>query len=180
MLILKSFMLLFLAFLLFLSTQSLGTSVLEDTCKRAAESSPNISYNFCVSSLRADPRSTNADLAGLGLIALDLVSLKATQASSHAKDLLRNPGLVSDKKQCLQQCLELYDDAMDTLKRCRDAYSGKRYKDVNIWVSGAMDNSDTCEDGFKESGLASPLTQENHDLTQLGSIVLAITKFLGA
>lgn len=179
MLILKSFMLLFLAFLL-LSTQSLGTSVLEDTCKRAAASSPNIGYNFCVTSLRADPRSKNADLAGLGLIALDLVSSKTTQARSHAKDLLRNPVLVSDKKQCLQQCLELYDDAIDTLKRCKDAYNAKRYGDVNIWVSGAIDDSGTCEEGFKESGLVSPLTQENHDLTQLGLIVLAITKFLGA
>ncbi|KAJ8626770.1 hypothetical protein MRB53_020077 [Persea americana] len=180
MLISKSFMLLFLAFLLLLSTQSLGTSVLEDSCKRAAESSPNISYGFCVSSLRADPRSTNADLAGLGLIALDLTSLKATRARSHANDLLRNPGSVSGNKQCLQQCLGLYDDAMDTLKRCRSAYNGKRYKDVNIWVSGAMDNSDTCEEGFKERGRASPLTKENHDLAQLGSIVLAVTKFLGA
>lgn len=173
------FMLLFLVSLLLLSQQSLG-SVVEDTCKRAANSSPRIDYNFCVRSLQADPRSKSTNLTGLGLISLDLSTAKCSQASSRTRHLLNNSGLVSKEKKCLEDCLELYSDTMDTLEQCGDAYRAGRYSDVNVWVSAAIDDSSTCEEGFKESGLASPLIEENHDLTQLSAVVLAITKFLGA
>ncbi|KAG7968450.1 hypothetical protein I3843_08G155400 [Carya illinoinensis] len=54
----------------------------------------------------------------------------------------------------------------------------KKYSDVLTWVSAAMTNSGSCEDGLKEMGKASPILSLSTTFSQLCSIVLALTNKL--
>ncbi|XXG51012.1 hypothetical protein AAC387_Pa02g4883 [Persea americana] len=62
----------FLLSLLFLQTPSCEADLIQDTCKEVSSKDPNINYNFCITALQSDPRSTTADLAGLGTISIQL------------------------------------------------------------------------------------------------------------
>ncbi|KAI3913008.1 hypothetical protein MKW92_040028 [Papaver armeniacum] len=56
-----------------------------------------------------------------------------------------------------------------------EAFIARDYFKANIRMSAAMDASTNCEDGFKETGLISPLTKMNDSYFQTTAIALAIT-----
>ncbi|XXG51013.1 hypothetical protein AAC387_Pa02g4883 [Persea americana] len=165
----------FLLSLLFLQTPSCEADLIQDTCKEVSSKDPNINYNFCITALQSDPRSTTADLAGLGTISIQLTMAVVNKTGAHAQQLIKSGTFDSYDRQCLDVCLELYYDATSTLTDSLKALEEKSYDDANIWVSSVMDVSGTCEDSFKErEGHGSPLTEENDYLFQLSAIVLAI------
>lgn len=75
----------------------------------------------------------------------------------------------------LDDCLELYSDAIPTLKECKREYKQKRFNDANVKVSSIMEAPSTCEDGFHEKqGVVSPLTKNNKNVFQLAALTLSI------
>ncbi|XVF22918.1 hypothetical protein REPUB_Repub12eG0212300 [Reevesia pubescens] len=156
-------------------------NLIRQTCKKCAQSDPNLSYNFCVTSLLTAPKSHCADdLRELGMISIKLLRRSITNSRSYMKELLKNKKMDPFVRSCLHDCFDLYSDAIPTTKEAIDDYKAKRYDDANIDVSSVMDASTTCEDGFKEKeGTVSPLTKTNSDTFQLSAISLSIINMLG-
>lgn len=172
---------LFLLFLLrYLSPAAAGRpDIILKTCKRCSDSSPNVNYSLCVASLKSVPRSHRSDLRGLGLISVKLAAASAKHARSKVKKLLKAKPRSHYTKSCLKACLELYKDAISMLKASAGAIKSGHYDDANIWISSAVDAPGSCEDGFGEGGVKSPMVKEDKDLFQLAVIALAMTALLG-
>ncbi|XP_057518768.1 putative invertase inhibitor [Amaranthus tricolor] len=155
--------------------EKLSADTISKTCEQCAQkASSSLTYDFCYTSLDAVPLSHVADPAGLGLIALELALENTTTTASTISSILNknesNPGY-----SCLKQCFELYLDISVKLEESiKDFVYGKNYDVVYLWVSEIMQQTHVCEAGFKEKGVESPLTKENHNLSQLCSIVLCI------
>ncbi|GMI75797.1 hypothetical protein like AT5G46940 [Hibiscus trionum] len=179
---------LFLSFFLLISTSTSrclspgpdDISFIRKTCKKCAQSDPNLSYNFCVTSLQAAPNSHLAnDLRQLGKISIKLLGRNLTNSRSYIKEFLKKKMMDPFVRSCLRDCLQLYSDASLTAKQAIQDYKAKRYDDSNIDVSSIMDASTTCEDGFKEKeGVVSPLTKRNNDTFLLSAISLSIINMI--
>ncbi|XP_027336995.1 putative invertase inhibitor [Abrus precatorius] len=155
--------------------------LIRQTCKNCSNSDPNISYKFCITSFQSDRRSHCAKtLQELGLVSIKLVRHNVTNTSAHINELLnQNKGLDPFIKECLDDCLEVYSDAISTLRGAIRDYKAKRYGDSNIKLSSVIDASTTCEDGFKQKNdVVSPLTKRNKDTFQLSAIALSIVNML--
>ncbi|KAJ4727325.1 Pectinesterase inhibitor [Melia azedarach] len=154
-------------------------NIVRETCKKCAQSDPNLSYNFCLTSLQAVQSSHCANLRELGIISMKLTRQNLTNTKSFIKELLKNKKLDPFTKGCLNDCFELYSDAIPTLKQTLKDYKSKHYEDANIGVSSVLDACTTCEDGFKEKQDAvSPLSKRNNDTFQLSAIALSIINML--
>ena len=131
--------------------------------------------DLCEKTLRADPGSNGANVEGLAKIALKAADSSAKTIEKQITNLLKT---TSDKsvKEALEDCSENYDAASEQLGDSLEALDAKHYADVNVWVTAAMTDADSCEDGF-QSG-SSPLTKANTNLSHLCSNVLAITNQL--
>ncbi|XP_030474568.2 putative invertase inhibitor [Syzygium oleosum] len=147
-----------------------ANSVIHETCTKCAHEDPtNVSYKFCVLSPESNLNSHLADLRGLGLISIKLLRHNVTDTRSCTKKLLKSEKMHPFIKPCLQDCLELYSDAIPTLKKSIRPYKYKKHWDVNIDLSSVMESSTTCEDGFAEKVAASPLAERNKDEFRLSA-----------
>ncbi|KAI3891637.1 hypothetical protein MKX03_021981 [Papaver bracteatum] len=160
--------------LLILSHGVNAADIIEATCNKAAKSSPSIKYHYCLNSLKANPKSRNADIQQLGIISAELAKSKANSISIVIKRLLETNKSRVDNK-CLQDCLKIYSNAAEDLDEVVKDFNAKDYFEANIQMSAAMDASTNCEDGFKQMGLVSPLTKMNDRYFQTTAITLAIT-----
>ncbi|CAK7347707.1 unnamed protein product [Dovyalis caffra] len=172
-------LLVFLSFLFSTFHAIIAQNLIRETCKKCAEIDPNLSYNFCVTSLQAANDSHCANLRGLGMISIKLTKYNGTNTRHYIKQLLKNKKWDPFVRACLNDCLDLYSDAIPTLKQAIIDYKSKNYKDANIEVGSVIDAATTCEDGFKEKeGTVSPLTKRNNDTFQLSAIALSIINML--
>jgi pectinesterase inhibitor-like protein len=175
----SSFYLLFFISTLFHATNS--DNLIQETCKKCSQKDPNLSYNFCVTSLQASPELGLCDnLHHLGKISIKLLNQNVTNTRNYIKKLLENKTKLDPyTKACLSDCFELYSDAVPTLSDALKDYKARRYENANIEVSSVFDASTTCEDGFKEKeSVISPLTKRNNNTFQLSAIALSIVEML--
>ncbi|KAJ8435363.1 hypothetical protein Cgig2_024350 [Carnegiea gigantea] len=75
---------------------------------------------------------------------------------------------------CVESCLELYSAMSAILEDSISEFLSKQYDPVYMSVSTIMQATNICEESFTVEGEESPLTKENHSLTQLCGIVLCI------
>lgn len=158
-------------------------NVVEETCKKFEKKDPNIDYNFCISSFRAHPDIDWADdVQKLGTISLSLIENYVRKSVEYVKKLLLQikrgvEESASYEKVRLEDCMELYSEAVVAVEEGKRAYKAKRYDDANIKMSSVMDSSRVCEDGFndeKQGVVSSPMTKWNKDVFQLTAIALSI------
>ncbi|XP_038875624.1 putative invertase inhibitor [Benincasa hispida] len=170
---LSSLLLLYIIFNI--STTIVVGDLVQKTCKKCENNDPNINYIFCISSFRAHSGSDSADLRKLGAISLSLIQKNLSNSFGYVEKLLQNKEIDSYKRVRLNDCLEVYSDAIVSVEEGKKAYIAKHYNDANIKVSSVMDAARVCEDGFKEKeGVSSPLTRWNKDFFQLAAIALSI------
>ncbi|XP_010052748.2 putative invertase inhibitor [Eucalyptus grandis] len=155
-----------------------STIIIHETCKKCAQEDPNVSYKFCVASLESNPYCHCDNLRGLGLVSIKLLRHNVTRTRSYTEKLLKSKEMDPSVRACLQDCLELYSDAVATLAEAIRAYKDERYGDANIDLSSVMDASTTCEDGFTEKGTGSPLARRNKDAFRLSALALSIITML--
>jgi pectinesterase inhibitor-like protein len=168
-----------LLFLLFFTITA--TNLISDTCKKCAQNDRTLSYKFCVTSLQAAPNSSSANLRQLGLISMKLVQHNVTNTKHFIKQLLKNKNLDKFVRVRLDDCLELYTDAVPTIKQVMKDYKSKHYRDANIRLSAVSGASTTCEDGFEERpGFVSPLKKRDNDTFQLSAIALSIVNMVSS
>lgn len=74
--------------------------------------------------------------------------------------------------------MDVYTDAMSSLKDSVKAIRGARYEDANILISSVLDTPGSCEDGFTEGGVESPLSEVDEAFFGLVAIDLGIVALL--
>ncbi|KAL4015317.1 hypothetical protein IC575_027561 [Cucumis melo] len=159
------------------------SSLIYKTCKASSEQDPNISFDFCITSLKpaaTKHRHGDTSLRRLGLMTIYLIRHNMSSTRHHIKKLQRKKGPGDPfVKLCLTDCLELYSDAIPMVKQARKDYKAGRYADANSKISSVMDDCSTCEEGFEEKeGVVSPLTNRNHNAFELSAIALSIINML--
>ncbi|BFG31159.1 hypothetical protein CerSpe_174330 [Prunus speciosa] len=156
-----------------------SVDIIDQTCKKCTDEFNVISYTVCATSLQAVPVSHVTNLQGLALIAMELALGNATNTVSTIEKLSGNKSFDPFALVCLKDCLQLYSDAITTLRDAVGAFLREDYDTANIWVSAVMEAPTTCEEGFKEKeGEVSPLKNENYNLFQLCDIALCISHLL--
>ncbi|XP_072971018.1 uncharacterized protein [Typha angustifolia] len=141
------------------------------TCMALASSDPQVSVEFCVSSLQVDPRSSSLDMNDLALIA---TSLAITNATSTLSKIHQWMNMASDPslEECLQMCLRIYSNARDVLAESERLILSYRYDEATQTLGSIIDGPMICELGFPEFGIPSPMSKENDDLINLSEIAL--------
>ncbi|KAF3795782.1 putative invertase inhibitor [Nymphaea thermarum] len=115
---------------------------------------------------------------GLDAIVMEMGVTNATSTLSYISKLLTQKTDPYTKAR-LKDCNELYSNTIDSFKSGIENLGAKRYDDVNMEISAAMTNADTCETGFTEGdGGASPLTKQNQNLVKLGGLALQILELI--
>ena len=133
---------------------------------------------LCLSTLQSDSEAKSAkDLLTIAKVALKHAGTKAQAVNAEVK---KQQGSATDEglKQALSDCAENYGDAIDQIQSSTTALGSKKYNDVNTWVSAAMNDADSCNQGFQDQSVKSPMSTSNTKFTQLSSNVLAITNQL--
>lgn len=170
-----------LIMILLFGCSSSGSDFVHLSCKNAAKSDPNFSYSFCVESLKVNSKSQTArNIEDLFKISIELTISNASDVVFVVSKLLKDNKFDGYARNCLHDCLELYSDAVSSLKEALcDFVKSKDLYNANVEISSAMDASTTCEDGFKEKkGQLSPLTKENKFFFQLTAISLAFSNMV--
>lgn len=139
----------------------MGANLIDLTCKKTPY------YDLCVTSLNSDPRSSTADVAGLGVIMADVVKAKATDSLNKINELLtQRPG---DK--LLANCVDYYHTVTEgDVPLAKDAFASGNPKLADQGMSDAGNVIDLCESQFSEG--SSPLTDKNkaaHDVAAVGA-----------
>ncbi|PON65863.1 Pectinesterase inhibitor domain containing protein [Parasponia andersonii] len=147
------------------------TALLSTACKHAEHK------DFCVSMLVSDPNIHDADLKGLGLIALRQASSNASDISEYVKTLLNDSSLDPAVQDGVSECLEHYLDAAEQLDDSVAALLADAHKDVDAWIGVALTDSISCDAALSE-GHESVLGGKNEVFRQLCDNALAINKVL--
>ncbi|WVZ23254.1 hypothetical protein V8G54_001798 [Vigna mungo] len=170
-------LILFIFLFLFLFQSSNSSNLISQSCKEASKNDPNLKYDFCVESLedassKLQPPPTN--LEGLVCMSTQLTKSNGSNMVSIISKLLKDKSYDEYVKACLRDCFDLYSDSLSDLDDAVVAIKQKDFDTAAIKLSASLDNSDTCEDQFKEKkGEISPLTKENQVHFQLNVISLA-------
>ncbi|KAF7011310.1 hypothetical protein CFC21_025634 [Triticum aestivum] len=165
--------------LLFLVASS-RASVLEDTCKSFAAGHPAIGYDYCIKFFQASKDSATADKRGLAVIASKLAGAAASGIIKRIHALVASE---KDKRiqMALHDCDQLYSQAVDELDgAAKGAAAGtpRGKADAVAYVNGALGAPGTCETGFGEMGVESPLVAEDSEFTKEVYITLDVTHSL--
>ncbi|PWA68066.1 pectinesterase inhibitor [Artemisia annua] len=162
------FLLTFVFFLIFLSSTSLTfADLINDICKQTHDPS------LCFSSLKSDPRSTNASLTTLGRI-----SIKNAQKTAKAARKLIHSSLNSKN---YTECISLYEDAISNIKKCKKALKAHDYGQLSTFVSAAMTDATICDGSFGRGVQGPPqLKFVSLKLQDLGNIIIVIANNLAA
>ncbi|CAN0897174.1 Pectinesterase inhibitor [Linum grandiflorum] len=134
--------------------------------------------DLCMSFLGSFPESDVKDMHGLAEFTLKMVSLNATKVYEEIEKM--EAASTDDVvKQKLNDCSENYQDVIDQFEDSMPALDSKAYDDVITFITAAMNDVQSCEDGFKQPPTAkSPLTETNDVVTQLCNLCLGITNMV--
>ncbi|KAI5010904.1 hypothetical protein ZWY2020_013041 [Hordeum vulgare] len=166
----------FLLVLLFLLVSS-NASTLDETCKSIGASKMNISYDYCIKFFEANKASTTAGKHGLVVIATKITRAEATNTRKRIIDLKAS---LKDRKvkERLSVCRMQYTFAEKWLLAAANGIKSGHLQDAKRNLNAVIMGTDTCEEWFRELGMASPLAAEDDAFTKGCSIALAITNML--
>lgn len=144
---------------------------IESVCK----STP--SYDLCLKTLLADPKSETADLTNLALIAVYAVRDKGIAIIRHIKNLQKYGR--PEFSPALKQCFEVYNTTVVVnVKLAVDALTLGDVKYGEDGMADAAIEAQTCEDAFEESSLKSPMTNLNKAMGDIANVARAIIRML--
>ncbi|XP_072962530.1 putative invertase inhibitor [Typha angustifolia] len=167
-------------FVLALLHHNLLLSVLasvEDACKAVTIKNQNVGYNFCVTSLQADPNSGSTDSKGLAIIAANLTKVNATITAAKIQSLLKEP-LDPVAKALLNTCTNIYENIIDLLSSSIDALRAGRVAEAKEKLMLAENKPEDCDDLLFEGGKNSLLAKEDEDCQGLVTITQTFASML--
>ncbi|KAG0499650.1 hypothetical protein HPP92_003926 [Vanilla planifolia] len=172
-LLLAIFVLIFLHQNLFSSANAWG--VVEQTCKRAAHT--GVDFDFCVRTLKKNPKSRTARTQGLAIIATEQAEKEFQQVWDTVEKLLHGNVTEADKE-ALNVCSDVYGDGVDELMWAITFIKSRSKSDAITYLSSALTDVTTCDDAFEEFGNQTLVDKLNADARKISSLALAITTLL--
>jgi pectinesterase inhibitor-like protein len=147
-----------------------------NTCK-------STKYNdLCLSCLKSDPTSLNADTKGLAVIMVGIGTANATATSSYLSSQLLGTANDTIKKKALKECSDKYAYAADALQASVKDLGADSYDYAYMHITAAADYPNACHNAFKRyPGLAYPpeLARREDGLKHICYVVLGIIDHLG-
>ncbi|XBI58523.1 hypothetical protein VPH35_039742 [Triticum aestivum] len=153
--------------LLFLLVSSSAASTLDDTCKSVSASNKDLAYDYCVKFFQACKGSATADKRGLAVIATKIIRAAAVSTGRRIATIKASQGDDRRIQGPLADCDELYSSAVDQLDAAARGISSGKFQDALTNLSAAADAPQTCEEGFRELGVSSPLADEDSKFRDL-------------
>lgn len=141
-------------------------------------------YDLCLSSLKSDPTSLNADTKGLAVIMVRIGMANATAASSFLSSqlLASTANNTVTKKVLIKECADKYKYAADALQASLQDIAAESYDYAYMHITAAADYPNACHNAFKRyPGLAYPpeLARGEDGLKHICFVVLGIIDQLG-
>lgn len=154
--------------LLTISLPLIACDLISETCNQT----PN--DRLCISTLRKDNRSRDADIAGLALIMVDAVEDKANSTLESIKELQKSNLKLAN---ALMECKENYNIILkiDIPKSIGSLRKNPRFAEHGM--ADAVIEAQGCEESFNQQ-LKSPLTDMNHAVYDLSVVALSIIRMI--
>ncbi|XP_074309585.1 putative invertase inhibitor [Silene latifolia] len=130
--------------------------------------------DLCIKTLKEQPGSANADIKTLAFMSLNITTSFGKMVSDWVAEKLEDPELGPQIEQALTDCSDQYTDAMAQLEDSMVAFFSNAFNDVKTWMSTAMTNANTCEEGLKTANAIKVMGNKNKEFSQYCSNVLAI------
>ncbi|KAG0454110.1 hypothetical protein HPP92_025414 [Vanilla planifolia] len=165
-------------FLLLLAVPSPAAETLNTMCNFLG--GDYITYDYCVSTLGANPESRTADGHRLAVIAVNLTVTNATAIRSRAEALSRTTAdlIVSSS---LRNCSSLYGAAVPELLRSANATAAHNYTASSSVLAGVLWVPTGCDEAFRTGGgggVASPIRKENDAFSDLTTLAKAVNNYM--
>lgn len=139
----------------------------------ACNNTPN--YDLCVATLRGHPLSATADVAGLGLILVDVVRSKAEAALSAVEELRRGHPEMGN---ALDQCRRSYEAVVTAdVPEAVAALTKGVPKFAESGMRDAAWEAEICEGSFRRAA-ATPLSEVNEEIHDLAEVAVGIIRIL--
>lgn len=167
-----------LLIIIFLFISGCNADLLHSTCKLTG-----VHNDLCLQILTANPKSKTVDDAH----GLTSIILKATEKTviSTGEEIIRlaerTPAQEDDLLQCIQDCEEEYEDAVQQLEQSRLSMDEKEYHEVVMFIEAAMGDVKACQEScVLVPGHKNVLTKQNKNVSQMCSIAVTLVKMLQA
>ncbi|KAG0499648.1 hypothetical protein HPP92_003924 [Vanilla planifolia] len=168
-------------FLLLLHQNLLSTatasSIVEPTCKQVV--SKGIGFDFCVKTLRKDPKSSTAGARGLAVIATQQTKLEFIHVLNAINKLLHGNVTDADKK-ALSDCAAVYEDSVETIREAIELIISGSDTDALYYLSALCDYVSTCDDAFGEMGDKLLVAKLDEDARYFASFAFAVTSLVSS
>ncbi|KAL0855405.1 hypothetical protein Bca101_060558 [Brassica carinata] len=142
-------------------------NIVEKTCKQTPD------YTLCLSLLNSDPRSSSADIVGLGLILVDKIKALGTETIGQIKVAYKTKPML---KRVLDECNLRYKTIEeDDVPTAIIAIKGNPKFAEGAIVDASVEAS-ICEEGFPKG--QSPLTDLTQKMVKICDVTIAIVRML--
>ncbi|KAK9758079.1 hypothetical protein RND81_01G205200 [Saponaria officinalis] len=170
-----------LIFFFFISTNNVSASLVRATCKHLSKTDrQNINYDFCVSKLESDSRSSSSTAKQLGEISFQLTISKAEEVLSTMDRVLKQPSIDLHVEDSLKVCWDFYVTIPVDLREGLAALKGYDYRKADTTVSSVVKKASTCGTVIKDDsrGVVSVVKEQTGEFGKLSAISLGFTKLL--
>lgn len=140
--------------------------------------------DLCVATLSADPSSKAAgtSTAALARVAIQAAQRNASETATYLSSIYDDDSLenkTAQLQQCLEDCGERYESAVEQLEDAASALGSGAYDESEALVAAGQAEVKLCQRGCQAvSDHRNILTARNREVDQLCSIALAITKLI--
>uniref|UniRef100_A0ACD5W0B1 Uncharacterized protein n=1 Tax=Avena sativa TaxID=4498 RepID=A0ACD5W0B1_AVESA len=155
---------------------STGLLSIEDACKQTAEL-----YDLCMETLSPDRSSLTANAAGLTRAAILAVQKNASETATYLSSIDEddNVNKTAQLQQCLEDCGERYEAAVEQLTDATMALDMGAYNESQTLVAAGQAEVKLCQRGCQDvPEHRSVLMARNTEVDRLSSIALAIAKLI--
>ncbi|XP_026429152.1 putative invertase inhibitor [Papaver somniferum] len=151
-------------------------NLISNVCKKSvADHHGQLKYDFCISSLKADPKSNTYDIFDLGYLSLNNTLKKGISIKSYIQHLLKDGKQSPDVMVRLKECAGRdYWHVDITMEGGIEAFLSADYPTAGIYVDVVSSYKKTCQSRF-DGGIISPLTKIENEFGQLISIAFTLT-----
>ncbi|KAL4644020.1 hypothetical protein ACB092_02G133100 [Castanea dentata] len=148
-------------------------NLIQKTCKSTKY------YDLCLSCLKSNPNSPNANTKGLAVIMVGIGMANATATSSYLASQLLGTTNDTNMKKVLKECADKYTYAGDALQASVQNLVAESYDYAYMHITAAADYPNACHNAFKRyPGLAYELARREDGLKHICYVVLEIIDLL--